>query len=168
MPLRLPHFSPLCVLCPVSPFPPAFSPHPPFSSCAWVVHIKLLGFSISILFLTCLFCTYQLCFLFLLAFPSFFSFPLPTDNLPRDLQLYDSVPLLVVCLVHFCLGFFCVCVGSVVGSCEFLIYLLFIVLIFFFLGKSLFSFHIIRPWLWWTPLAFLTWEALYLPFHSKW
>ena len=135
MPLRLPHFSPLCVLCPVSPFPPAFSPHPPFSSCAWVVHIKLLGFSISILFLTCLFCTYQLCFLFPVPFPPFSLFPLPAGSPPNDFHIYDSVPVLVVCLDFAATV---VVLDSVVDGCEFVALLMFIVLIFFFfLNKTL-------------------------------
>ena len=51
------------------------------------------------------------------------------------LHFCDSVPVLVVCLVHFC---FCFFLDSVVDSCEFVAILLFIVLIlFFFLGKSL-------------------------------
>ena len=55
----------------------------------------------------------------------------PTDNPPRDLCFCDSVPVLVVCLVHFCF------LGSVVDSCEFVVILLFIALTFFFLDKSL-------------------------------
>ena len=53
--------------------------------------------------------------------------PLLTDNPSCDLYFCSSVPVLVVCLV-------CVCVfvlGSVVDSCEFVVILLFLVLIFF-------------------------------------
>ena len=54
--------------------------------------------------------------------------PLPTDNPPCDLHFSGSVPVLVVCLVCF--------LGLVVDSYEFVVILLFIVLIFFFLDKS--------------------------------
>ena len=63
---------------------------------------------------------------------TFSSFPLPGDNLPNNLHIYDSVPVLVVCLVYFCFFY------SVVDSCDFVVILMFIVLIiFFFLNKSL-------------------------------
>ena len=60
----------------------------------------------------------------------FSPFPIPADNPPNDLHTYDSVPVLVVCLVCFCF------LGLAVDSCEFVI-LMFIVLIFFLLNKSL-------------------------------
>ena len=72
-------------ICPnfFSPFSPSFLHGPPpafpplFSSCPWVIHISSLAFSFPILFLTspCLFCTYHLCFLFLIFFPPFSPFP---------------------------------------------------------------------------------------------
>ena len=130
--LQLTHFfspfysSPPCT----APLPPAF---PTLSSCPWVVHVSSLASPFPILFLTspCLFCACQLCFLFPVPFPPFSSFPLPADNPPNDLHLYHSVPVLVVCLVCFCF------LNSVVDSCEFVVILMFIVLIFFFLNKSL-------------------------------
>ena len=85
--------------CPAPPLPAL----PPLSSCPWVIHIISLASSFPILFLTssCLFCTYQLCFLFSVPFPPFSPFTLPADNPPRDLQFCDSIPVLVVCLVCF-------------------------------------------------------------------
>ena len=72
-----------------------------------------------------------LCFLFYVPFPR--SSPHHTDNLPSDLHFCDSVPVLVICLGCFCFVF----LGSIVDSSEFVAILLFIVLIFFFLDKSL-------------------------------
>uniref|UniRef100_K9IGT4 Uncharacterized protein n=1 Tax=Desmodus rotundus TaxID=9430 RepID=K9IGT4_DESRO len=86
-------------------------PHPPsfhkLSSCPWVIYISSLAFPFPILFLTspCLFCIYYLCFLFPVTFPPFSPLSLPTDNPPCDLHFCDSVPVLVVCLVHFCFSF---------------------------------------------------------------
>ena len=53
----------------------------------------------------------------------------PPDNPPNDLHTYDSVPVLVVCLVCFCFCF----LDLVVDSCEFVVILMFIVLMNFFL-----------------------------------
>ena len=128
--LQLSQFFPFAYLHLVPPFPPAF---PSLSSCPWVMHVSSLASTVPILFLTspCLFCTYHLCFLFPVPFPSFSPSPLPADNPPCDLHFCDSVPVLIVCLV---LG---VLLGTVVDSCEFIVILLFIVLIFFLLNKSL-------------------------------
>ena len=46
---------------------------------------------------------------------SFSSFPLPADKLPNDLCIYDSLPVLVVCLVCSCFCF----LDLVVDGCEF-------------------------------------------------
>ena len=110
------------------------------SSCPWVMHISSLATPLPILFLTspCLLCTYWIlllnpCTLSLLLF-----LPPPSFNPPNDLHIYDSVPVLLVCLVCFC---FCFLLGSVFNSCEFVVILLFITLIiFFFLDKSLYHF----------------------------
>ena len=131
--LQLSHFFlPFIPLCP--------APHPPtsilpFSSCLWVIHTSSLASPSPILFWTipCLFCTYHLCFLFPGPFSPFSPICLPTDNPPCDLHFCDSVPILVVSLVHFCFVF----LGSVVDSCEFVVILLLIVLSFFFLDESL-------------------------------
>ena len=78
----------------------------PLSSCPWVVHISSLASPFPIPFLTspCLFCAYQLCFLFPVLFPQFSPLPHHTDNPPCNLHFCYSVPILVVCLV--CFGFF--------------------------------------------------------------
>ena len=125
-------FSPLYSPLPCT-FPPSSVPTT-LSSCPWVIHISSLASLFPILFLPspCLFCTYYLCFLFPVPFPSFSPLPLPTDNLPCDLHFCYSVPVLVVCLVCCCC-----CLGSVVDSCEFVVILQFIFLIFFFFDKSL-------------------------------
>ena len=95
--------------CPIFSFPlspsiqhlPLPSAFPYLSSCPWVVHVSSLASPFPILFLTspCLFSTYHLCCLF--PFPTFYSHPLPADNPPCDLHFYDSIPVLVVCLVCF-------------------------------------------------------------------
>ena len=76
--------------------------HPHLSSCPWVTHISSLASPFPILFLTypCLFCTYNLCFLFPVPFPPFTPLPNPTDNPPCDLYFCESIPVLVVCLVN--------------------------------------------------------------------
>ena len=93
---------------------------------------KFFGFSLPYIFLTslCLFSTYQLYFMIPVPLPPFFPLPFPADNPPNDPHTCDSVPVLVVCLVCFCF------LGLAVDSCEFVI-LMFIVLIFFLLNKSL-------------------------------
>ena len=125
-----PIFSPLYSLPICTPLPPAF---PRLNSCPWVIHISSLASPSPILFLICpcLFCTYHLYFSFPVPFPPFSYLPCPSGNPPCDLYFCESVPLLVVCLVCFCF------LGSVVDSCEFVVILLFIFLIFFFsLDKS--------------------------------
>ena len=126
--------------------PPSFVPHlpqlfPHLSSCPWVIHISSLASPFPILFLTspCLFYSYSLCFLFPVHFPPFSPLPLPGDNLPCDCHFCESVPILVVCLVRFCVRFhdcFCFLV-SVVDNFEFAILLFIVFIFFFFLDKSL-------------------------------
>ena len=67
----------------------------------WVVHIGSLSFPFPILFLTppWLFCTYQLRFLISAPFSLGSPFLLPANNSPNYLHIYDSVPVLVICLV---------------------------------------------------------------------
>ena len=126
--LQLSQFFPLV---PLHPVPILSSNLPRLSSCSWVMHISFLASSFPILFCTspCLFCTYHLCFLFPASFPLFSPFHFPADNRPNDLRIYDSVPVLLVCLVCF--------LDSLVDSCEFVVILMFTVLIFFFLYSSL-------------------------------
>ena len=126
-------------------FPPLYSPPPCTTShqyhtpllglCPWVIHISSLASPFPKLFLTSpsLFCSYHLCFLFPVPFPASASLTFPADNPPCDLYFCKSVPVLVVCLVHFCFCF----LGLVVDSCEFVVILLSIVSIFFFSDKSL-------------------------------
>ena len=82
-------------------FPPSSTSS--LSSCPWVVHINYLASPFPTLFLTspCLFCTYQLCFLFPVHFPPSSLLPIPTDNPPYNLHFCDSVPVPVVCLFFF-------------------------------------------------------------------
>ena len=132
--LQLSHFHPFTQLHPAHPLPPTF---PTYSSCPWVILISSLAstFPILIFISPHLFYAYQLCFLLPVPFPPILPLALPTNNPPCDLHFYDSLPVLVVCLVCFV----CVCVlGLVVDSCECVVTLLFIFLIiFFFLDKSL-------------------------------
>ena len=104
--LQLSHyFSPL-----YSPPPCTLPPSsiPPLSSCPWIIHVSSLASPFPILCLTspCLFCTYHLCFLFPVPLPPSLPLALPTDNPPCDLYFCESVPVLVICLVHF---YFCLC-----------------------------------------------------------
>ena len=98
--LQLSHyFSPFYSLHPSS------NQYPPqLSSCPWVIHTSSLASPCPMLLLTSpwQFCTYHLCFLFPVPLPPFFPLTLPADNPPCDLHFCDSVPVLVVCLVHFC------------------------------------------------------------------
>ena len=106
--LQLSHFPPFTQLHPAHTLPPTF---PPYSSCPWVILISSLASTFPILFLPspCLFSTYQLWFLFSLPFPPFFPVPLPTDKSLCGLHFCDSVPVLVVRLVCFCVCFRCGC-----------------------------------------------------------
>ena len=111
-----------------SPFSPStlYSPAP-LSSCPWVAHVSSLASPFPILFLTshCLFCTYQLFFLFSVPFCPFSLLPISSDNPPRDLHFCDSFPVLDVYLVFV--------LGLVVDSCEFVVILLLIVFDLLFL-----------------------------------
>ena len=100
-----PLYSPL--YSPTPTLPPSF---PQLGSCPCVIHISSLASPFPILFLTCLFCTYNLCFLFLVHFPPFSSLHLPTDNPPCDLNFCDSVPVLLVCPGYIYILPICVCV----------------------------------------------------------
>ena len=90
---------------------------------------KFFGFSISY---TVLNIPLSILYLPIMIFyPYTFSpFPFPADNPLNDLHTYDYLPVMIVCLV-------CLLLDSVVDSCEFVAFLMFIVLIFFFLNKSL-------------------------------
>ena len=104
------------------------------------IHISSLASPFPMLFLTslCLFCTYQLYFLFPVPFPHSL-LPLPADNL-------HVIPISVILFLFQLFAQFVFVLGSIVDSCEFVVILLFIFLIiFFFLDKSL-TFHVIRAW----------------------
>ena len=120
------------LLSPSTLHPPPTS-IPPFSSCPWVVHISSLASPFPILFLTFPLCIFYLSFMLLI--PCTFSPFLPTHS-PTD-----NPPFLWFCSCSSCLlslflgGVF---LGLVVDSCEFVVTLLFVFLIFFFfLDKSL-------------------------------
>ena len=124
---KFPLFAPLQPGTP--PFLPAISSN--FSSCPWIMPISSLATPSPMLLSKspCLFCTYHFVLLNPCTFPSFFPFPLPTGNPPNDLHIYESVSVLLVCLVCF--------LDLIVDSYEFIAILMFIVLIFFFLNESL-------------------------------
>ena len=96
--LQLSHFFPLC------PPPPGIcipsNNHPQFMSMGHAY--KFFGYSI---FCTILnippfyFIPTNLYYLIPAPFPPVFLFLLPADNPPNDLHIYDSVPVLLVCLV---------------------------------------------------------------------
>ena len=98
-------FPPFTPLHPAHPLPPTFCP---YSSCPWVILISSLASTFPILFLPspCLFATYHLCYLFSVPFHSLSPSNSPVDNPSCDLHFCGSVPVVVVCLVHFC---FCLC-----------------------------------------------------------
>ena len=131
--LQFSHFSPFIPLCPAHPLLPAL---PPLSSCPWVIYISSLASTFPILFLSspCLFSTYHLFYLFSVPFPHSPSSPCPLVTL--HVISISVILFLFQVLAQFVFSFGFV-LGSVVDSCEFVVILLFIVLIFFFLGKSL-------------------------------
>ena len=126
-------FSPLYSPAPCTPAP---SRIPPLQFMSMGHTYKFFGFSIShtILNHPCLFCTYQLCFLF----------PVPFPHSHHSLSPLISLHVISISVTLFLLQLFAefvfifVFLGSVVDSCEFVVTSLFIVfIIFFFLGKSL-------------------------------
>ena len=125
--LQLFQFSPLF---PSAQFPPSLQKFP-LSSFPWVVHVSSLASLLPILLPSSplSICTYPIMLLNPVPFPSLSPFPFQADNPPYNLHIYDSIPVLVVCLVCF--------LDSVVDVCEFVVILIFLVLIFFLLGKSL-------------------------------
>ena len=124
-------FLPFIPLCSAPPLLPSF---PLLSSCPWVVHVSSLASTFPILFLTSPYplCTYHLCFLFPVTFTPFFPLSLPAGNPACDFHFCDSSPVVVVCLV--CFRFFSF---PLVDSFEFVVTLLFTVLIIFFFDKFL-------------------------------
>ena len=99
-----PNFFPLCPPPPSTLFSSSILPHLPLflsMSCTY----KFFGFSISYTILNLPLSIFFLTFMLVIpcTFPPFSSNPFPADNPPCDLHIYDSVPVLVVCLVF---GFF--------------------------------------------------------------
>ena len=129
----VPFFLLFIPLHPAPPLPPACPLlTPQFMSMGFTY--KFFGFSISYTILTLPLSILYLPIMLLnpCTFSSIAPVLLPADNPPCGLHFYDSVPILVVCLVCF------IFLDSVFESCEFAAILLFIVLIFFlFLNKSL-------------------------------
>ena len=76
--------------------------------CPWVIHISFLASPYPILFLIhpSLFCTYLLCFLFSVPFPTFSRSSSPLITL-HVISISVIVRDLVVCLVRFCFRFSC-------------------------------------------------------------
>ena len=105
-------FPPFPQLHPAHPLPPTF---PSYSSCPWVIHISSLASTFPIYtIITLPLSIFHLSFMLLIlcTFPSLSPSHSPVDNPPFDLHFCGSVPVLVVCLVHFFLG-------MVVNNCEF-------------------------------------------------
>ena len=123
--LQLSQFLFLCPLCLVSTFPQAIS-H--LSSCPWVVHISSLASPFPILFLYPPIFYIPIVILSPRILPLFFPFLLPADNL-------QMISVFMILFLFWLFALFVL--DSVVDSCEFVVILMFIVLIFFFLDKSL-------------------------------
>ena len=98
---------PPCPPLPSTPLPPAISPALVHVHGSWNISSLASSFPILSLTSSCLFSTYNLCFLISAHLPPFFPLPLPSDNPPNDLHTYDSLPVLVVCLVCFFRRFSC-------------------------------------------------------------
>ena len=127
--LQLSHFFSLCPLLPNIPLPSSDTPTYFMSmGCA----CKFFGFSISYTILNISLSILHLPIMLLnpCTFSPFSPFHLPADNPPNNLHICDFVPVLVVCLVCFCF------LDAVTDSFEFVVILMFIVLIFFVLKKS--------------------------------
>ena len=124
MVLELSHFFfPYIPLCPASPSrqhcPPQFmSMGRKCKFFGFSISYTILNLSLSVLYL-------QIMLLSPCTFPPILPRLLPADNPPCDFHFCDSVPVLVVCLVCFCF-----ILSSVVDRCEFVVILMFIVLIF--------------------------------------
>ena len=129
--LQLSHFRPFTQFHPAHPLPPTF---PPYRSCPWVILISSLASTFPTLFLPspCLFSTYHLCYLF--------SVPFPPSPLPFPYwQPSMWSPSLWFCSCSSCLPTllsFLFYVWPLI-TVSLLSFLLFLFLIFFFVGNSL-------------------------------
>ena len=126
--LQLSQFFSLCPPPPSSPHSLRQSPH--HCSCQWVMHVSCLATAFPMLYVTFpwLFCNCLFVLLNPLTSSPTHQHPLPSGNQQNPLRIHDSVSILI-CLVCF--------LDSVVDRYIFIVILLFIVLIFFFLDKSL-------------------------------
>ena len=100
--LQLPHFSPHY---PLIQYPQSLHYPPLLSSCLWVIHVSSFTSPFPILLLISSYfvpTSYAAYSLYL--FPHSPPHLLPIDNPLCDLYFSDSVPILVVGLVCFCLG----------------------------------------------------------------
>ena len=121
---------PFIPLCPAHPLPPTF---PPFSSCPWVIYISSSASTVPILNPLSVFCL-PFMLLILCTFSSSLPFLLPLALIKPSVWS----PFLWFCSCSSSLLSFCFCfLDSIVDSYEFVVLLLFIVLIFFFLDNSL-------------------------------
>ena len=99
--LQLSHFPPFTPLHPVHPLPPIFPTPPQFMSMGHTY--KFFGFYISYTILNTLLSILYLPIMLLSPCTIFpiHPFPLPGDNPPNDLHIYESVLVLIVCLISF-------------------------------------------------------------------
>ena len=118
-------FLPFIPLHPVRP--PSSIPH--LSLCLWVIYISSLDSPFPILSLTspCLFCTYHLCFLFPVPFPPFSPAPSPLTTLHEI-----SMSMILFLFWLFAYFRFVFVFADSVDNCEFVAFLMLIVLISFF------------------------------------
>ena len=127
--LQLSQFFLLCLPPPSTPH--SFRQSLQLSSRPWVMHVSSLASPFLMLYFTSPWVFYN--YLFVLLNPCTFSpillLPPPNCNPPKDLHFCGSVPVLLVCLVRV--------LDSIFNSCEFIVILMFIVLIFFFLNMFL-------------------------------
>ena len=129
--LQLSHFFlHIILLCPAPPpssIPPLLHVHRLYISILWLVHFLYYSKPPPVYFVPTIYASYCMHHSLL-----FIPFPSPTENHPCDLHFCDSVLVLVVCFFSFS-SFF----RFSFDSCEFIVILLFILLIFFLLNKSL-------------------------------
>ena len=131
-------FSPFFPLYPPSTLHPQHSSIPPtLSSYPWVVHVSSLTprFPIPFLSLPIYFMPTNYAASSLYLSPLLLPSPRPLKSLHvMSISWFCSCSS---CFLRFCFHCFSFLLGSLVDSCEFVVILLFIFLIFFFLDKSL-------------------------------
>ena len=127
--LQLSWFFPLCPPPPSIPYSLSQCPH--HCSCPWVMHISSLAPPFPTLYFISpwLFSNYLFVLLTALTSSPISLHPLPSGNHQNTLCICDSVSVLLVCLVCF--------LNSVVDRYVFTAILFIVLMIFFFLNKSL-------------------------------